>query len=91
MKKLKTRLQVNNFSHLTVQAKLYAAMRKSSSKSNHAKMHIITNKNNKPFAICHYVKGDTAQELLGRSSGFYFTDKDYHNITPMVLKSLQAA
>ncbi len=88
---MKTNIKVNNLSHNTVQAKLFGAMRRSSSKLNISHMHSIANNKGKVYLHCHYLVGDTAWNVLGKSSGFYWQDENLTNITDIVTTSLRTA
>jgi Holliday junction resolvase len=75
-----------SLSHKTTQEKLKIFIRKAlvTKQCQH-----IANKKGKAYIAVRYLTGDTAWQVLGKSSGFWFLDSTGRDITKLVLQSLR--
>lgn len=82
-------ITLTSLSHLSVQARLYAAMRKAIKASKDAGMNApvtLYNKRGKPFMMVWHVRKSSVD---GHIPGFYFQDMMCNNVTDTVLQSLK--
>lgn len=76
-------------SHLTMQAKIYGALRRAIQRKNKGKHIVIHNRHGKPFLLVWYVTGIAARQNGLWFSGFVFQDANGKNVSDVVLQSLK--
>ena len=82
-------ITLTSLSHLNVQARIYAAMRKAIKASRNGGMEspvTLYNRKGKPYIMVWHMRKPSVD---GHKSGFYFQDMLCNNVTNVVLKSIR--